>query len=184
MKSTIINRVVRKPKSKKETHYVNNKDLFVAMQAHYDLMQKSNSKDVQISNYIGLAILTICENLAKKANFSGYTWREDMVSEGIKDCVKAVNGFKPHKYDNPFGYFTMIAFNAFVRVILSEKKQTYIKHKNFQQMSMGDLVLDEANEMSDDVIQQFEDKAKRDKAKKKNKPVVANKKVKKNVPTE
>lgn len=160
-------RVVRKPKSRKETHYINNKDLFQAMQVHYDRMQQSNSNEVLISDYIGLAILTICENLSKKANFIGYTWRDDMVSEGIKDCVKGVNSFNPNKTNNPFGYFTMIAFNAFVRVIVNEKKQTYIKHKNFQQLAMSDDIMDEQNELSEDIIRAFEDKVVRDKAKKK-----------------
>jgi DNA-directed RNA polymerase specialized sigma subunit len=100
---TTVKRVVKKPKSKKETHYVNNKDLFAAMQKHWDLVQ--TGVDPRASDYIGLAILTICQNLAKKSNFVGYTWKEDMVSEGIKDCVKAINGFNPNKYNNPFGYF-------------------------------------------------------------------------------
>lgn len=139
------------------------------MQDYYDRMQKSNSKDVPISNYIGQAILMICNNLSKRYNFGSYTYRDEMVSEGLKDCVKGVSSFNPNKTNNPYGFFTMIAWNAFVRVILAEKKQTYIKHKNFQRLNIGSEVLDEQNELSDDVIQAFEDKIARDKAEKKKK---------------
>jgi hypothetical protein len=64
-----------------------------------------------------------------------------------------------------------------VRVILVEKKQTYLKHKNFQRMAIGEEILDEQNELSDDVIQAFEDKVARDKAEKKKKAATPKKRV-------
>lgn len=137
------------------------------MNEYYEKAQ--TNKNTPICNYIGAAILMICERLSTRSNFSGYTFREEMVSEGIKDCVKGVSSFNPNKTNNPYGFFTMIAWNAFVRVILSERKQTYIKHKNFQRLNIGHEVLDEQNELSDDVIRAFEDYVARGKEEKKKK---------------
>ena len=100
---------------------------------HRNLLEnavKNNTPKPQLSNYIGQSILLICNNLAKKPNFSGYTYKQEMISDGIIDCIAAADNFNPEKTNNPFAYFTQIAWNAFIRRIHKEKKQTYIKHKN------------------------------------------------------
>jgi DNA-directed RNA polymerase specialized sigma subunit len=120
----------------------------------------------QVSNYIGQSILLICNNLAKKPNFSGYTYKQDMISDGVIDCIAAVDNFDPDRTNNPFAYFTQIAWNAFIRRIQKEKKQSYIKHKNFVNTNLMEEIAREMsitgqpihNEYSDDVIRNFEDK--------------------------
>jgi DNA-directed RNA polymerase specialized sigma subunit len=119
----------------------------------------------QVSNYIGQSILLICNNLAKKPNFSGYTYKQDMISDGIIDCIAAVDNFDPDRTNNPFAYFTQIAWNAFIRRIQKEKKQTYIKHKNFENsFLMNELWNDsenihlKANEYSSEVVRSYENK--------------------------
>ena len=88
-----------------------------------------------------------------------------MISDGELDCIAAVKNFNPDKTDNPFGYFTQIAWNAFIRRITKEKKQTYIKHKNFENTVltmdvMGEMVNIQLknNEHSSDIIRTFEEK--------------------------
>lgn len=157
-------------KPKRKTNYINNKTLYGAM-IHYknelkEAREKRANKEPEIPRYIGESILLICNNLAKKPNFSGYTYKTDMISDGIIDCVAAVDNFDPDKTNNPFAYFTQIAWNAFIRRIHKEKKQTYIKHKNFENSHLFSEIFEDSghamhlktNEYSADIVRSYEDK--------------------------
>ena len=148
-------------------NYINNKDLYLAMKLFKKEVRKclkENKEPPQISNYIGNSILLICNNLAKKPNFSGYTYKQEMISDAVVDCVASVENFDPKKTNNPFAYFTQIAWNAFIRRIFKEKKQSYVKHKNFENTLLftdidnEDLVQMKPNEFSNEIIRSFEEK--------------------------
>ena len=152
---------------RKKNNYINNKTLYAAMIEHRRVLEEAKNNNIpppRASKYIGESIILICNNLAKKPNFSGYTYKSDMISDGIIDCVAAIDNFNPEKTNNPFAYFTQIAWNAFIRRIHKEKKQTYIKHKNFENnFLMNDVFGDSeyslqltTNEYSDDLIRNFE----------------------------
>ena len=88
----------------------------------------------QLTEYIGSCFLKICQGLARKPNFIGYSYRGDMEMDAVENCVKAVCNYdietqtrtgKP----NAFGYFTMIAWRAFLRRIAKEKRQQEIKDR-------------------------------------------------------
>jgi DNA-directed RNA polymerase specialized sigma subunit len=155
-------------KPRKPKNYINNKTLYTSMIEYKTKLNEALKNDrpkPQVSNYIGQSILLICNNLAKKPNFSGYTYKQDMISDGIIDCIAAVDNFDPDKTNNPFAYFTQIAWNAFIRRIQKEKKQTYIKHKNFENsFLMNELWSDsenmhlKANEYSSEVVRSYENK--------------------------
>lgn len=157
------------PPKKRKTNYINNKTLYGAM-IHYknelkEAVSNKNPKPI-VPNYIGESILLICNNLAKKPNFSGYTYKQDMINDGIMDCVAAVDNFDPDKTNNPFAYFTQIAWNAFLRRIQKEKKQTYIKHKNFENSYLFTEIFEDANhamhlksnEYSNEIVKSYEEK--------------------------
>lgn len=146
----------------RKKNYINNKKLYQCMIEHTE--KTKENKDHIISDYIGECILLICDNLSRKPNFYGYTYKEDMVADAISDCVAAVNNFDYTKTDNPFAYFTQIAWNAFLRRIHKEKKQTYIKHKNFEYRFLtSQSVYDnessqlKSNDLSNEVIKSFEE---------------------------
>lgn len=150
-------------------HYVNGKDLFLAMVAYrekVDIARQENKLLPIIPNYVGVCFMLICNKLATKPNFMGYSYKDEMIADGIENCVAAAHSFDPAKSNNPFAYFTQIAWNAFIRRIAKEKKQAYIKHKNFEQSNLLDDLLEENyiagtkthNEYSDDIIKNFEDK--------------------------
>lgn len=154
--------------AKRKNNYINNKTLYEAM-CEYDRLSKQaeerGKERPQVSKYIGESILLICNNLAKKPNFSGYTYKQEMISDGIMDCIAAVKNFNPERTNNPFAYFTQIAWNAFLRRIHKEKKQVYIKHKNFENSVIlgssgeaGEIQQLKTNEFSDEVINNFEKK--------------------------
>lgn len=145
-------------------NYINNKTFYEEMVKYKEAckLAASDGKQLpQIPRYIGECLSQICKKLSTKPNFMNYSYREEMVGDGIENCVSAVHNFDPTKSTNPFAYFTQIAWNAFIRRIQSEKKQSYIKHKNYQNnFLMSDQQIESigTNEYSDDVIRSFEEK--------------------------
>jgi hypothetical protein len=116
-------------------HYVNNKLFLEAMIEYKDKVKLSienSTRKPQISNYIGNCILLIAQRVAHKPNFSNYTFREEMISDGIENCIMYIDNFNPEKSSNPFAYFSQIIHFAFIRRIVKERKQQYIKIKNMQ----------------------------------------------------
>lgn len=115
----------------KKTKYLNNQD-FVELIKDYQEKLKTNP-NIKMSNEIGICIKKLCTNLATRPNFNGYTYKDELILDGIEACVRAVPSFNPNKSNNAFGYFTQIAWNAFIRRIYIEKRENYVKHKNLKQ---------------------------------------------------
>ena len=123
---------------KKKEHYVDNKKFLEEMKKYHKKVQsarKRNRKDPPITNYIGECFLKIANHLSYRPNFINYTYKEDMISDGIENCLQYVANFDPEKSNNPFAYFTQIIYYAFIRRIQKEKKQTHVKHKMIEKQS-------------------------------------------------
>ena len=160
-------------------NYVNNPDLLAALieyKKQCKEAEESGEELPRVPDYIGMCIFQIATRLATKPNFSGYSYKEDMISDGIENCLLYINNFNEEKSQNPFAYFTQIIWYAFLRRIQKEKKQMYIRFKSSQQMiATGDtysgedisLHLNTAADYMNDFIVDFEDKLSRDKEKKK-----------------
>lgn len=117
------------------THYVDNKELYRVMVEFREQVQqakKNKTERPQIPNYVGECILLIARRLCTKPNFINYSYKEEMISDGIENCISYIDNFDPSKSNNPFAYFTQIIYYAFLRRILKEKKQIYIKHKTME----------------------------------------------------
>ena len=126
---------------KKPKHYINNADFLAALVEYRKLCDeaKSNAKeDPRIPNYIGECFLKIAEHLSRKPNFISYSFRDEMISDGIENCLMYFRNFDPTKSSNPFAYFTQIIYFAFLRRIMKEKKQLYVKYKATQQYGILD----------------------------------------------
>ena len=129
---------------KKKEHYVSNKDFLVAMKEYKKkclAAEKRGRKQPPISDYIGECFLKIANHLSYRPNFINYTYKEDMISDGIENCLQYVTNFDPEKSNNPFAYFTQIIYYAFIRRIQKEKKQTTIKQKLILKSGLDELVL-------------------------------------------
>jgi DNA-directed RNA polymerase specialized sigma24 family protein len=157
------------PRAKR--NYVNNKTLYEEMIKYKDKLkfaEEMGRTPPSVPNYVGQCFLQICNRLSTKPNFMNYSYRDEMVADAIENCVSAAHSFDPEKSSNPFAYFTQIAWNAFIRRIHKEKKQAYIKHKNFENSGIMDELYDQQdgshtiqvkhNEYSDDIIRNFESK--------------------------
>ena len=117
---------------KKKEHYVNNKEFLAAMTEYRKLCteaEESGEDKPPVSNYIGECFLKIANHLSYRPNFINYTFRDDMISDGIENCLQYMDNFDPEKSNNPFAYFTQIIYYAFIRRIQKEKKQQEVKQK-------------------------------------------------------
>ena len=129
---------------KKTEHYVDNKVFLEEMKKYRKKVlsaRKRKRKDPPINDYIGECFLKIANHLSYRPNFINYTYKEDMISDGIENCLTYVANFDPEKSNNPFAYFTQIIYYAFIRRIQKEKKQTTIKHKLIMDSNYDDVAL-------------------------------------------
>lgn len=120
------------------THYVNNAEMLEAIKqykADIQTARANGQEDPRIPEYIGECILKIATRLSHKANFINYSYRDDMILDGIENCMMCINSFDPSKSSNPFSYFTQVIYFAFLRRIAKEKKQSYIRGKLIQDMA-------------------------------------------------
>ena len=142
---------------KKPKHYVNNADFLEALieyKKNCVEAKEIGKEDPQIPNYIGECFLKIAEHLSRKPNFFSYSFRDEMISDGIENCLMYFRNFDPDKSKNPFAYFTQIIYFAFLRRIMKEKKQLYVKYKATEQFGILDEF--EMYEDSEGNMKQFE----------------------------
>lgn len=146
-----------KPKRKKVTrNYINNEDFRNALLTYKqdcETAKNSGKPKPRIPNYIGECFIKLAEGLARRPNFFGYSYKDEMISDGIENCLMYFENFDTER-KNPFAYFTQILWWCFVRRIQKEKKQQYIKYKATENFG----VLDEAEliSLSDGQLQQME----------------------------
>ena len=116
---------------KKSEHYVNNKDFYQALVEYNKKIEEAKAQGLpkpRITNYLGDCFLRIANHLAYKPNFVNYMFKDDMICDGIENCVQYIHNFDIER-TNPFAYFTQIVYYAFLRRIAKEKKQLEIKSK-------------------------------------------------------
>ena len=124
--------------ARKKQHYVDNEKFLGVMTDYREkyLQAKDEEEELPIiPDYAGECFLKIAERLSHRPNFINYAFREEMVSDGIENCVMYAGNFNPEKSTNPFAYFTQIIYFAFLRRIEKEKKQLYIKYKTMEEHS-------------------------------------------------
>ena len=138
---------------KRSEHYVNNKEFLAAIVEYKYLIklaeEKGNPKPV-IPRYLGECFMKIARHLSYKPNFVNYMFKEDMISDGIENCVQYIHNFNPEKSSNPFAYFTQIIHYAFLRRIQKEKKQLEIRQKIIDKSGFEEVMTtDEGGSWSD-----------------------------------
>lgn len=128
-------------------NYVNNKEFLQALidyKKKREDAERNNEEPPIIPNYIGECIYQIANRLATKPNFAGYSYRDEMVSDGLENAIQAINNFDPNMSSNPFAYFTQIIWYAYLRRIEKEKKQLYIKHKVTEHAVISNTIIDKS----------------------------------------
>ena len=134
---------------KRSEHYVNNKEFLAALIRYREDREIAVLQDKPrpvIPRYIGECFLKIANHLSFKPNFVNYMFKEDMISDGIENCVQYIHNFNPEKSQNPFAYFTQIIHYAFLRRIQREKRQLEIKNKILEKSGYSE-VFDDNNQI-------------------------------------
>ena len=147
-------------KRKRSEHYVNNKEFLAALIKYREDVEitfiqlygreplkedraKRWETKPQIPRYVGECFLKIANHLSFKPNFVNYMFKEDMISDGIENCVQYIHNFNPERSQNPFAYFTQIIHFAFLRRIQREKRQLEIKNKILERSGYSDVFTDD-----------------------------------------
>lgn len=122
----------KRKKAEDKPHYVNAREFEDALIKYYD--------DGIITNYLGDSIQKIAQGLSYAGNFINYSYKEDMVGDAVLKMYQAIlhKKFKLNQGFSPFGYFTTIAYHAFICRIKKEKKHHEVveeyKERNFDIM--------------------------------------------------
>jgi hypothetical protein len=144
-------------KRKRSEHYVNNKEFLAALiryQEDIEIAKLQDKPKPVIPRYIGECFLKIANHLSFKPNFVNYMFKEDMISDGIENCVQYIHNFNPEKSRNPFAYFTQIIHYAFLRRIQREKRQLEIKNKIIEKSGYNE-VFDDSNKIDGDNFSEY-----------------------------
>lgn len=154
---------------KQNIHYVNNAEFSKAVVEYCTQVKIAKEQNLPIPvvpNYIGECFLKISENLSHKLNFIRYTYREEMVMDAVENCLRAIENYNVEAATrsgnlNAFGYFTQIAWYAFLRRIAKENKQRDIKLRYLAQTGLEDFIINETGDVAaSQVLQSFIDQLK------------------------
>ena len=140
---------------KTDRHYVDNKLFYTVMlqyRIEYDQAKANRTDPPKIPRYVGECLYKIATRLSMKPNFINYTFREEMISDGLENCITYLHNFDPEKSQNPFAYFTQIIYYAFLRRIESEKKHLYIKQKTLENFYFEGMLAEQSGGEDDHVI--------------------------------
>lgn len=127
-------------------HYIDNQAFLAALLEHREAVQAARAAGTEpppISNYLGDCFIKIARHLSYKSNFINYSYKDEMISDAIENCLAVVNNFDPAKSKNPFAYFTQITYFAFIRRIQKEKKMLQTKYRYIDQLDINELITQE-----------------------------------------
>lgn len=137
--------------AKKKEHYLNNKEFLAALIEYKTAVNYAKEKGQpkpRISNYLGECFLKIATHLSYRPNFINYMYKDDMICDGIENCIQYIDNFDHNKSSNPFAYFTQIVFYAFLRRIAKEKRQLDIRQKIVDKLDYSQLFYGDADDVA------------------------------------
>lgn len=119
----------------KKVNYVDNNRFYreiVEFKKKEEECRQKGLPEPRLPEYIGECIWKIANKLSNKPCFINYSFRDEMISDGIENCIMYFKDFDINKTQNPFAYFTQVIYYAFLRRINKEEKNRYTVYKNFQ----------------------------------------------------
>lgn len=118
--------VKRKRQKPGDVHYVNNKEFTAALHEYAKACKAAmaeGEEKPQMSRYLGECVVKMANRLASTPRFSGYSFKDEMIQNGILGAVKYMYRFDGTKYNNGFAYVTQILFSHMIITIKNEKKR-------------------------------------------------------------
>lgn len=129
-------------KKQRKRNYINNPTFLATLKDYILEVQEAElagKEKPQVPKYIGECILKICTHLSYRPNFINYSYKQEMIDDAILNCFEKVLNFNPEKSDNPFAFFTTIAWNAYIRRINIEHKEAYTRGKLIEELPVEQL---------------------------------------------
>jgi len=176
-------------KKRTSVYYIDNKRFYEEMKKYIESCREAVAAEKEIPiipNYIGECFYKIATKLSNKPNFMNYSYKDEMIGDGIENCIHYIKSFNPDKSTNPFSYFTQIVWHSFIHRIQKEKKQQYVKYKSMQNMLIhnenfssqdsdgGHIISAEFHENTQRFIATFENNIQKNKKKKEEKKALEN----------
>ena len=141
----------RKKKAKTE-HYVNSKEFYEQIKEYY--------RTEIIPDELADSLNKIATGLGYATNFINYSYKDEMIGDAVLKMWSALKNkkFNVDTGNNPFSYFTTIAYHAFINRIKREKKyrdtitkyQEQVYHDTMTNEAQGKVYIDSTNPGSDD----------------------------------
>ena len=144
--------IKRKRQKPGDEHYVNNREFTLALDDYSRACKKAEEEGKtkpQMNNYLGGCIMKMSNRLANSPRFSGYSYKEEMIHNGILAAVKYAHRFNGDKFDNGFAYVTQILFSHFIITIKNEKKKYETNLKLIQEAEVGVMGNSEFSALAD-----------------------------------
>ena len=101
--------------------FIKNEDLL-------EEIKKFNEEQI-ISEKLHLLLYNLAFNISNKANWIGYSWKEEMVSDAYLKCLYSICKFDINKSEKPFSFFTTIIFRFYIDYIKKFKKHKKLIEK-------------------------------------------------------
>jgi len=87
---------------------------------------KSRAKGA-MTNELAKMLMTLTRKYAQRPCFSGYSYKEDMISDALANLCQNAIKFNPDKGSNPFSFYTTCINNSFLQFLNVEKKHRRIR---------------------------------------------------------
>ncbi len=123
--------------------YVNNKELYAELKLYneqYKLSLDSGKEKPQISDKIGNAIMQIANRMSNSYNFVNYSYKSEMIADGILKCFTKIHSFDPEISENPFAWCSQVIWNAFLLRIKKEQQQSSVKARLIRNKMSSEFV--------------------------------------------
>ena len=143
----------RKRQKPGDKHYVNNREFTLALDKYARDCKEAESKNKtkpRMNNYLGECIMKMAERLSLTPRFRNYSYRDEMIHNGILAVVKYAHRFNGDKFDNGFAYVTQILFSHFIITIKNEKKKYETNLKLIQEAEVGVIGNSEFNSLANE----------------------------------
>lgn len=133
----MISKTPKKAEKKTEkpaNYHVDNDQFFELLRGY--LKQRKRKKDLRVPEDIGKIMDVIVTKFANHPFFKSYTFKDLMISEARKNCIKYIDRFDPTMISkrtgrrvSPLAYFTQVAYHSFIKIISDEAKHSRIKDR-------------------------------------------------------
>lgn len=123
--------------------YVNGKELFEELRVYhgkYKINKENGIERPPVTDTMAHAIVQIATRMSNSYNFVGYTYKDEMIADGILKSLSKIHLFDPLKSENVFAYVSQICWNAFINRITIEQNQSSVKARLIREKMSSEFV--------------------------------------------